>query len=71
MPHTHTHTPLSVKLLGVELRAHTQNTCTLQSQTAAVVLIKPGSGSRFGTTARGEVVWLWLIRPVSCGRQKE
>lgn len=68
VPHTHTHPCL---LNSWELSSEHTHTCTLQSQTAAVVLIKPGSGSRFGMTARGEVVWLWLIRPLSCGRQKE
>ncbi len=66
MPPPHTHPCL---LNSWELSS--KHTCTLQSQTVAVVLIKPGSGSRFGTTARGAVVCLWLIRLLSCGRQKE
>lgn len=65
-PHTHTHLCL---LNSWELSS--KHTCTLQSQTVAVVLTKPSSGSRFGTTARGAVVCLWLIRLLGCGRQKE
>ncbi len=65
---THTHPCL---LNSWELSSKHTHTCTLQNQNAAVVLIKPGSGSRFGTTARGEVVCLWLIRLLSCGRQRE